>query len=315
MTCRSTRSTPNATSCHEPRRYTFELERRDFIRLFGGGLLVLVAAPTLSRRNPDARARRAAPTSPGSCRVAAHRRVRPRHGLHRQSRNRPEHPHVAGADSRRRAARAARVDHHGDGRHRPHAVRHGYVRVADDATDGAAAGPGRSDRARDADRSGGRALAARLAARCSARDGRVLAPDGRSISLRRADQRAGAVGHGPRRAGGGAARPLDDSRHSGEEGGRPRLRHRAPPVHARHRAARTWFTAASFVRTDTAQRSSRSTTRRAKAMPGVSDRPRRRLPRRRRADRARGRARGGGGQGDVATDRRPAVCPTRSSTT
>jgi len=28
----------------EPRPYTFELERRDFIRLFGGGLLVMVAA-------------------------------------------------------------------------------------------------------------------------------------------------------------------------------------------------------------------------------------------------------------------------------
>ena len=31
----------------EPRRYTFELERRDFIRLFGGGLLVIVAASEL----------------------------------------------------------------------------------------------------------------------------------------------------------------------------------------------------------------------------------------------------------------------------
>jgi CO/xanthine dehydrogenase Mo-binding subunit len=31
----------------EPRRYTFELERREFIRLFGGGLLVMVAASEL----------------------------------------------------------------------------------------------------------------------------------------------------------------------------------------------------------------------------------------------------------------------------
>src|SRR5207247_10265345 len=29
----------------EPLRYRFELERRDFVKLFGGGLLVLVAAP------------------------------------------------------------------------------------------------------------------------------------------------------------------------------------------------------------------------------------------------------------------------------
>src|SRR4029079_7533850 len=31
----------------EPRRYTFTFERRDFIRLFGGGLVVLAAAPDL----------------------------------------------------------------------------------------------------------------------------------------------------------------------------------------------------------------------------------------------------------------------------
>ena len=31
----------------EGRRYTFQLERRDFIRFFGGGLLVIVAAGDL----------------------------------------------------------------------------------------------------------------------------------------------------------------------------------------------------------------------------------------------------------------------------
>jgi len=28
----------------EPRRYTFELQRRDFIKVFGGGLVIMVAA-------------------------------------------------------------------------------------------------------------------------------------------------------------------------------------------------------------------------------------------------------------------------------
>ena len=32
----------------EPRRYVFELERRDFIRLFGAGLVVAVAARSIS---------------------------------------------------------------------------------------------------------------------------------------------------------------------------------------------------------------------------------------------------------------------------
>ena len=48
---------PERYELSEARRYTFELERRDFMRLFGGGLVVMVAAADLrSRRNP-ARAR------------------------------------------------------------------------------------------------------------------------------------------------------------------------------------------------------------------------------------------------------------------
>ncbi len=38
---------PERYELSEPRRYTFELERRDFIRLFGGGLVVMVAASDL----------------------------------------------------------------------------------------------------------------------------------------------------------------------------------------------------------------------------------------------------------------------------
>ena len=55
-------------------------------------------------------------------RLAAHRRARTRHRLHRQGRDRPEHPHVAGAgvaDELRVPLDAVA----GDGRHRPDAVR------------------------------------------------------------------------------------------------------------------------------------------------------------------------------------------------
>ena len=38
---------PERYELSEPRRYAFEIERRDFIRLFGGGLLVMVAASDL----------------------------------------------------------------------------------------------------------------------------------------------------------------------------------------------------------------------------------------------------------------------------
>jgi CO/xanthine dehydrogenase Mo-binding subunit len=38
---------PERYELSEPRRYTFEIERRDFMRLFGGGLLVMVAASDL----------------------------------------------------------------------------------------------------------------------------------------------------------------------------------------------------------------------------------------------------------------------------
>jgi isoquinoline 1-oxidoreductase len=52
---------PERYELSEPRRYTFELERRDFIRLFGGGLVVMVAASDLlaqesGRARPQGRA-------------------------------------------------------------------------------------------------------------------------------------------------------------------------------------------------------------------------------------------------------------------
>ena len=52
---------PERYELSEPRRYTFELERRDFMRLFGGGLAVMVAATDLlaqesGRARPQGRA-------------------------------------------------------------------------------------------------------------------------------------------------------------------------------------------------------------------------------------------------------------------
>ena len=79
---------------------------------------------------------------------------RPRHGLHRQGRGRPEHPHRARPGRRRRVARPPRVDRDGHGRHRPHAVRHGDVRQPERPGHGPRASPGRRRRARVAGRTG-----------------------------------------------------------------------------------------------------------------------------------------------------------------
>ena len=63
---------PERYELSEPRRYTFELERRAFLRLFGGGLAVLVAA-TDSARPAGNRTRAGAQHA-----VAGDRRVDPR---------------------------------------------------------------------------------------------------------------------------------------------------------------------------------------------------------------------------------------------
>jgi isoquinoline 1-oxidoreductase len=53
---------PERYELSEPRRYTFELERRDFMRLFGGGLVVIAAATDLlAQESGRGQARTAAP--------------------------------------------------------------------------------------------------------------------------------------------------------------------------------------------------------------------------------------------------------------
>ena len=88
----------------------------------------------------------------GPGRLDPHRRGRPRHRLHRQGRDGPEHPHVARAAGRRGASRRRRTDPHGHGRHRARPVGRGHVRQPHDADDGAAAARRRGCRARDAAR-------------------------------------------------------------------------------------------------------------------------------------------------------------------
>jgi CO/xanthine dehydrogenase Mo-binding subunit len=53
--CPSPSLEPERYELSEPRRYTFELERREFIRLFGGGLAVLVAATDLVAQQESGR--------------------------------------------------------------------------------------------------------------------------------------------------------------------------------------------------------------------------------------------------------------------
>ena len=55
---------PERYELSEPRRYTFELERREFIRLFGGGLVVIAAASDLLAQQEAGRGRGQGQASP-----------------------------------------------------------------------------------------------------------------------------------------------------------------------------------------------------------------------------------------------------------
>ena len=138
------------------RLHSFDVDRRDFLKVFGGGLLVLSVLPA-GRAGVGPRARRAG-AAEGRRRLAAHRRGRPRHRLHGQGRDGPEHPHVPRAARRRGAARPGRVDRDRHGRHEPDAVGRRHVRQPHDADDGAAASRRGRRGPRAARRPRGRAL-------------------------------------------------------------------------------------------------------------------------------------------------------------
>ena len=100
-------SSPSATSSREGPPYRFELDRRDVPPgCSAAALVVWLAAPTRAAQE-SGRGGSGRTVRPDDRRLAAHRRGRRGHRLHRQGRGRPEHPHLAGAGGRRGAARAA----------------------------------------------------------------------------------------------------------------------------------------------------------------------------------------------------------------
>ena len=167
--------------------------------------------------------------------MGAHRRAGAHHRLYRQDRDRPEHPHVAGAGDCRRAAGAARSRIARDGRYRSGPVRPGNVRIAVDAANGAAAGARRGLGPRDVDRSRGGAVERRsVHARCYGW----------------ADRRAGALGRVRRDHEGAEAcrrsacrrvavdrRAVEDAGNRSKEGRRRGVRDRPPSLHAGHHAS------------------------------------------------------------------------------
>ena len=138
----------------EARRYTFELERRDFMRLFGGGLVVMVAAAdALAQESGRARpqGRGDTPDLAAWLHIDETGRVQVCTGKVEIGQNiRTSLAQTVADELRVPIASITMVMADTD----EDAVRHGDVRIADDAADGAAAGEGGGDRARDADRSG-----------------------------------------------------------------------------------------------------------------------------------------------------------------
>ena len=292
-------------------RYRFELERRDFLRVFGGGLVVVVAAvPSVPRRNRAAARRRAA--TPPSLAAWLHiDETGTRHRVHRQDRDRPEHPHVARAGGRRRAARAARRGRDGDGRHRPDAVRPGTFGSQTTPRMAPAAGARGGDRARDADRSG----RGRVAGRSRDADARGTAGSSRRTASRLA---YGELTKGQKLTGAVAAEPAVTPRGAVER--------------SRHRGRRRWTAAPSSPAAIGTRRiscvracctaASSGPTATARTLASIDDcagagdgrrhgRARRRLRRRGRADRARGAPRGG--RDPARVDAVPAAQPSSAT--
>ena len=222
----------------EPPPYQFEVERRDFIRIFallGGGLLVVSRVPRADAQESGRGAQgRSAPRD--DRRVAAHRRQRPGHRLYGEDRDRAEHQDLAGAGDCRRVERAARRRHPDHGGYRSRAIRCRHIRLAIDTPHGAAAGPRSSGRAGNADRSSG-GVVEDGSSGLTVKEGRVIG-DGRAITfgeLTKGQTLAGIIpaDRGTRSAG--AVVGAGDCR---EESERPRLRDRPARVHAGSRPSR-----------------------------------------------------------------------------
>ena len=123
-TTSDSRSNPSATSCREGPAVPLRARPP---RLPPGRSAAASSSSACSTRAPRPRQQAAGrrgggggggPAPARDRRLAAHRRGRRGHGLHRQGRGRPEHPDLARPGRRRGAARARRVDPAGHGRHR-----------------------------------------------------------------------------------------------------------------------------------------------------------------------------------------------------
>ena len=279
------------------------------MRLFGGGLVVIVAASDLLgagiRPRPPAGTRPTRRSSPRGCTSTRAGRVQVCTGKVEIGQNIRTSLAQTVADELR-VPMASITMVMADTDKTP--VRPGHLRIADDAAHGAAAGAGRRDRARDARRSGGRALAGRPRLAHRARRHGSSRADGRALTYGELTQRAGAVGRRsrpvrPRRDAGAVAGARDAPCKKVDGRDFVTGRHEYTPDVTRpgHRS-----TAGSSVPRATARRSPSVDDAKARAMARRDRRPRRRLPRRGGADRARRRARGGGDPG------RPGRCPRDS---
>ena len=229
---------PERYELSEARRYTFELERRDFIRLFGGGLVVMVAASdALAQESGRARPQGRGDTPD----LAAWLHIDETGAVH-VSTGKVE----LGQNIRTSLAQTVADE-----------LRVPLASITlvmadtdktpfDQGTFGSQTTPRMAPQLAKAAATAREMLidqAARtLAGRSRDADG-ARRPDRRRrrtrAGLRRADEGAGADGHDSRpRRRSTRRRPVEAPRDRGEEGERPRLRHGPPPVHAGHRPAR-----------------------------------------------------------------------------
>ena len=93
---------PERYELREEPRYRFEVDRRDFLKTLGGGIVVClvaeVAGVARAQRPGGAAAEVAGAAEAARLRkwgLAAHQRIRRSHRLHGKGRNRAEHSHVA----------------------------------------------------------------------------------------------------------------------------------------------------------------------------------------------------------------------------
>ena len=122
--CLSLRWSPSATNSKSAPLYRFDLDRREFFKFLGAGVLVVSVLKQTClvagiRRSEAARGDSLAQRD--RC-LAAHWRKRQSHGVHRKGGGGTEHPHLAEPGCRRRTSSSRRRDRTGYGRHSAHAL-------------------------------------------------------------------------------------------------------------------------------------------------------------------------------------------------